>query len=1145
MLIAGDFNSRYGSLGGRRTEDPAPPPASSKLIHTISSSTRTTPTHGRADRADTALSTSRSHGGTETELDYFLAGADVHYDIPPPWTWDMLPQQLCCHRPISIHLRTLRQETTRDKLSRIRRARRHIPAYNHAEAWHAAAETLRLQHAVLPTTASTRSIDDLANTWKRAADTHLSTPGNSLRSRTLKSFDGLTLPPQIREAALTARATGDHAAQAAVRESAKLHIRTTLRALTRKASQLRAGDAHGHARLLKRLNGDGALTTSSTPTIGDITVDGRPVPASAAFSTHYKDLLTENRPPPPGAAEQHKWIPRPDPHVPGPTLDRLFTAEEIYEVIWKRTKSETPSRCGPHCNECDLAAARHADWRAGRTALPPPQLPILRPSRAPGPDGIPSELLCFARLEDRNAERDRRADMCADIATRFNDILISGSSTHLSQLTTCSTFPVPKGNAPPASTDGYRGITISSITAKLLSLALTRRTTHWALHHGLIDSAQAGFLPRCSAEQHVWTLMEALKSRRRRKLSSCALFVDLRKAYDKVHLASLWSLLGHMGAPTLYIDLLSNLAAQRTTTVSADGVSCNPFRVSAGVPQGDPLSCILFVLFIEPLSRQLDATPEAGISIGAHQRLSRLLFADDVVVLFEQPHNAQFIACIVNSWCAAWGATIGMGGGKTELIFFPSSDTNAAPPGLPSVTIGADRCCWVRSYRYLGVIIQDNLRLDSHNGKLLSTLRSGFHDEILRSPIMRDYAPLGVQLQRLGQCAINASTYCLSILPHNDISNRERDSTTLKIARGMLNFPEGTCSALTWATARLLPAGALVARERERLLLALTLTPSPGIATCTLRTLLLEPPSPESTTGTHRNWLHETLLLRQRHLSRGALLFHPECYDAVPTSAHCYSRSVAASILTHDIDNNRTNAHAPATCTSMGSGKHAEALSNDWSALRAPISLGTGHGFTPITAFGPGCSGSLAALSMHGRYPATVAASLGTEALERWPFSPVTRSSPYPSTYSSRFAERSCPLCDSQQLSLYHIATSCTAPNLVAWRANLDDHIRASFQPIVNDAASFIGIAAPPLPLEPLDLIHIRYRYLLGRPWSADMAPLAATSARCAGRIFERLRVPHHYLREWVDKWLSSSDKFIRSLATAWRSAVPILVPNA
>jgi hypothetical protein len=67
----------------------------------------------------------------------------------------------------------------------------------------------------------------------------------------------------------------------------------------------------------------------------------------------------------------------------------------------------------------------------------------------------------------------------------------------------------------------------------------------------------------------------------------------------------MWVVLKMQGVPEQFIELLRDWAAKRRTQVRVSGELSEPFHMSKGVPQGDPLSCLLFNLFIDSLSRFL------------------------------------------------------------------------------------------------------------------------------------------------------------------------------------------------------------------------------------------------------------------------------------------------------------------------------------------------------------------------------------------------------------------------------------------------------------------------------------------------------------------------------------------------------------
>ena len=68
--------------------------------------------------------------------------------------------------------------------------------------------------------------------------------------------------------------------------------------------------------------------------------------------------------------------------------------------------------------------------------------------------------------------------------------------------------------------------------------------------------------------------------------------------------------------PDRIVALLRGMAAVRTTQVRVNGELSEPIPYEAGVPQGDPLSCLLFLVFLESLSRYLVAHLRASTRWG-------------------------------------------------------------------------------------------------------------------------------------------------------------------------------------------------------------------------------------------------------------------------------------------------------------------------------------------------------------------------------------------------------------------------------------------------------------------------------------------------------------------------------------------------
>lgn len=103
------------------------------------------------------------------------------------------------------------------------------------------------------------------------------------------------------------------------------------------------------------------------------------------------------------------------------------------------------------------------------------------------------------------------------------------------------------------------------------------------------------------------------------------------------------------------------------TCVIINGVISSPYRVTQGVRQGDPLSCLLFNLAIEPLASMLRNSNLKGYQIpNLREHLKTTLFADDTTVYLCEEDSYEELERILAKWCRASSAKFNSG--KTEVI---------------------------------------------------------------------------------------------------------------------------------------------------------------------------------------------------------------------------------------------------------------------------------------------------------------------------------------------------------------------------------------------------------------------------------------------------------------------------------------------
>ena len=135
-----------------------------------------------------------------------------------------------------------------------------------------------------------------------------------------------------------------------------------------------------------------------------------------------------------------------------------------------------------------------------------------------------------------------------------------------------------------------------------------------------------------------------------------------------------------------------------------DGVEVGPFQVPAGVPQGSPISPILFILYISTLCNRLQKVP-GQITIG---------FADDTNILAFAKTEAECIRTLERAYdvATAWAHQRGMSFAphKSEVIHF----AKGAPTRTTAVRLGDIRVPAQGSGRFLGVWLDSRLRFNAH-----------------------------------------------------------------------------------------------------------------------------------------------------------------------------------------------------------------------------------------------------------------------------------------------------------------------------------------------------------------------------------------------------------------------------------------------
>ena len=117
--------------------------------------------------------------------------------------------------------------------------------------------------------------------------------------------------------------------------------------------------------------------------------------------------------------------------------------------------------------------------------------------------------------------------------------------------------------------------------------------------------------------------------------STYHVFVDFKKAFDRVWHAALWATMKKYNISTNLIQVIKNLYNKATSAVLFNGSIGDWFRTTIGVRQGCLLSPTLFNIFLERIMTDALEDHEGTVSIRGREIIS-LRFVDDVDGLAEE-----------------------------------------------------------------------------------------------------------------------------------------------------------------------------------------------------------------------------------------------------------------------------------------------------------------------------------------------------------------------------------------------------------------------------------------------------------------------------------------------------------------------------
>ena len=242
----------------------------------------------------------------------------------------------------------------------------------------------------------------------------------------------------------------------------------------------------------------------------------------------------------------------------------------------------------------------------------------------------------------------------------------------------------------------WRPISLTDPFSKLIERCIHSQLIKFFEKYKLIHPNQFGFQKGVSTEAAINQVYEELASGMDSKELTCAIFLDIRKAFDSINHKLLINKLSRYGIRGTPLKLLSSFLQNRQQSVFVNGVKSKTGTVKCGVPQGSVLGPLLFLCFINDLPN-------------ASSKFKTLLFADDAclisratsVALLESKVNEGLK--LVSNWLA--NNKLCLNYDKTVFLFF----SNQRSTSKLNLMIDNNIIKQANTVKYLGVLFDDKL----------------------------------------------------------------------------------------------------------------------------------------------------------------------------------------------------------------------------------------------------------------------------------------------------------------------------------------------------------------------------------------------------------------------------------------------------
>ena len=287
----------------------------------------------------------------------------------------------------------------------------------------------------------------------------------------------------------------------------------------------------------------------------------------------------------------------------------------------------------------------------------------------------------------------------------------------------------------PKIASNYRPVSLTSITCKILEHILASNIMRHLEGNNILYELQHGFRESKSCETQLISLLHDLAQNLDHGVQTDLISLDFAKAFDTVPHSRLLYKLNWYGIRGNIHTWISSFLANRTQSVVVNNAISSNVSVTSGVPQGTVLGPVLFLIFINDLPDDIKNSMVR-------------LFADDCI-LYRSIHTSNDCIKLQGDLCKLeqWEKTWLMKFNPTKCCVMTVSLATKHKI-LHSYVLHETPLLVVDKLKYLGVILQNNLKWDYHVSAIISKASQtlGF--------LRRNFKTAPQNIRELAYCAL-------------------------------------------------------------------------------------------------------------------------------------------------------------------------------------------------------------------------------------------------------------------------------------------------------------------------------------------------------------------------------------------------------